>query len=263
MGRECEGYANLWATPLSTSTAPFQRGISKPKRRKILESRGKDETQRLSELYNEDEASFARHPTPESIYTPDSVDSHTSDGLGGTMTIVSDVEHSPVYSICRSPPIFQASDAYYLQYHAELGSQLLSNLEFQRNNPLKEVLIPRAMSSPLFLNALCTLSAGHMSNRASSNKDTLRKAELTYYGKTLSGVRKALAALPQETASSPAYIASVEELISTVASLCKYEAVRGSVRSWRGHLEALQRLVNSCGGLINLDRGIADWLSGL
>jgi hypothetical protein len=102
-----------------------------------------------------------------------------------------------------------------------------------------------------------------MSNWESSNQDTLRKAEMTYYGKTLSGIRNALTDLSQLVFMSPAYITLLEELLATVASLCKYEAVRGSVRSWRGHLEALQRLVISCGGLINLDREIADWLSGL
>lgn len=102
-----------------------------------------------------------------------------------------------------------------------------------------------------------------MSNWESSNQHTLRKAEMTYYGKTLSGIRNALTELSQLVFMSPAYVTLLEELLATVASLCKYEAVRGSVRSWRGHLEALQRLVISCGGLINLDREIADWLSGL
>jgi Fungal specific transcription factor domain len=177
-------------------------------------------------------------------------------------TIVSDIEYAPGYRITRSPSIFQASEFFYLQYHAELGSQLLSNLETQRN-PLNEVLIPRAFSSPLLMNALCTLSAGHMSNRASSNQETLRKAEMIYYGKTLSGVRRALANLPEENVTNPAYRFSLEELLATVASLTKYEVVRGSVRSWRGHMEALQRLVTSCGGLMNLDPDIGDWLSGL
>jgi hypothetical protein len=86
---------------------------------------------------------------------------------------------------------------------------------------------------------------------------------MTYYGKTLSGIRNALTELSQLVFMSPSYVTLLEELLATVASLCKYEAVRGSVRSWRGHLEALQRLVISCGGLINLDREIADWLSGL
>ena len=139
---------------------------------------------------------------------------------------------------------------------------MVLNVQMERN-PLNEVLIPRALASPLLLNALCTLSAGHMSSWESPNGDALRKAEMTFYGKTLSGIRNALSDLSRLVFMSPAYITLLEELLATVASVCKYEAVRGSVRSWRGHLEALQRLVISCGGLANLNREFADWLSGL
>lgn len=172
------------------------------------------------------------------------------------------IVQSSGYRITRPLSILQAAESFYMNYHIERGSQLLSNLEVP-HNPLNEVLIPRALSSPLLLNALCTLSASHMSNWDTFDRDTLRKAELTYYGKTISGIRNGLVDLSHQVAMSPSYVSLLEELIAAIASLCKYESVRGSVRSWRGHLEALQRLVASCGGLANLDEGIADWLSGL
>lgn len=137
------------------------------------------------------------------------------------------------------------------------------NLEI-KHNALNQVLLPRALSSKLVRNALCALSAGHMANcKLTLNQESLRKSEMTFYGRTLSGVRDALTNISQVSVMSPAYMTILEELLAAVALLCKYNTLCGSVRSWRGHLEALQRLVSSCGGLINLNCEIADWLSGL
>ncbi|CRG89806.1 hypothetical protein PISL3812_06845 [Talaromyces islandicus] len=102
-----------------------------------------------------------------------------------------------------------------------------------------------------------------MANWPSSNQHELRNAEITYHGRTLSGVRNALAKLPKQDMFSASHMPLMEEIILTVASVCKYEAVRGNIKSWRGHLEALQSLVDYCGGFKNLDADIADWVSGL
>lgn len=200
--------------------------------------------------------------TPESIPTPDASRIQGNEDSHKSMTSFSNSRQLLENSITRSLTLFQPLEAFYIQYYVERGSHLVINLQMERN-PLNEVLIPRALSSPLLLDALCTLSAGHMLNWELPNGDALRKAEMIYYGKTLSGIRNALTDLSQLVYMSPAYITLVEDLLATVASLCKYEAVRGSVRSWRGHLEALQRLVISCGGLVKLNGEIADWLSGL
>lgn len=255
---------------MSTTTTIFQQQkVSETKRRKVSKVFQDDENSRSpsSQSTPKDSPSekicWTSHPsTPESISTPDASRTHENEDTYGSLTITSN--SGPIFenSITRTLTLFQPLEAFYIQYHVERGSHLVLNLQMERN-PLNEVLIPRALSSPLLLNALCTLSAGHMSNWESPNGDTLRKAEMTYYGKTLSGIRNALTDLSQLVFMSPAYITLLEELLATVASLCKYEAVRGSVRSWRGHLEALQRLVISCGGLVNLDRDFADWLSGL
>lgn len=186
-----------------------------------------------------------------------------NDGDASTPDTSPIAQQYPELQLIRSPSSTLASqDMLFVQYHAERGFRLLSNLETQ-HNPLKELLIPRALSSPLLLNALCTLAAAHMTNWESGNRDSLRTAEVKYYGQTLSGLRAALTHLPSEPALKRSDMASLEELIVTIAWVCKYEIVRGSVKQWRGHLEALQRLVISCGGLATLNRDIADWLSGL
>lgn len=255
---------------MSTTTTTFQQQkVSETKRRKVSKICQDDEislspSSKSTPTYSpSEELCWTSHPsTPESISTPDASRIHGSEDNYGSFIIAPN--NGPIFenSITRTLTLFQPLEAFYIQYHVERGSHLVLNLQMERN-PFNEVLIPRALSSPLLLNALCTLSAGHMSNWESPNGDALRKAEMTYYGKTLSGIRNALTDLSQLVFMSPAYIILLEELLATVASLCKYEAVRGSVRSWRGHLEALQRLVISCGGLVNLDRDFADWLSGL
>jgi hypothetical protein len=107
------------------------------------------------------------------------------------------------------------------------------------------------------------MSASHMANGTSLDQLSLRNAEITYHGRTLSGVRNALAKLPKQDMFSSSHTTLVEEIILAVASVCKYEAVRGNIKSWRGHLEALQNLVDYCGGYKNMDVYIADWVSGL
>lgn len=255
---------------MSTTTTTFQQQrVSETKRRKtskichdddVINSPSPASTAAYSPSEN---FCWTSDPaTPESIPTPDAARIHENEDSYKAMTMTSNYEPIFENSMTRSLTLFQPFEAFYVQYHVERGSHLILNVQMERN-PLNEVLIPRALSSPLLLNALCTLAAGHMSSWESPNRDVLQKAEMTYYGKTLSGIRNALTDLSRLTFMSPAYITLLEELLAAVASVCKYEAVRGSVRSWRGHLEALQRLVITCGGLANLNREFADWLSGL
>lgn len=48
-----------------------------------------------------------------------------------------------------------------------------------------------------------------------------------------------------------------------VGLLCKYEVVRGSVKQWVVHLDALQRLIISRGGFGSMDREAGEFLRGL
>lgn len=142
---------------------------------------------------------------------------------------------------------------HYLQYHVEQGSKLLANLETDEN-PLRALIIPRALMSPLLLKAVCAVSAMHLANRSfySSNSET---AAADYYGRTLRELRTTLAEHPDSTFR--------DDTILAVAFLCKYEIVRGSVKQWAVHLDALQKLVLSRGGFASLDRETAEFVWGL
>lgn len=143
-------------------------------------------------------------------------------------------------------------ETHYLQYHMEQGSRLLANLE-SHDNPLRSMLIPRAMSSPLLMKAVCAVSALHLANR--SHGFGAHTAAVKYYSGTLNGLRTALDKCSAEAFPDDAMLA--------VGLLCKYEIVRGSVKQWVVHLNALQRLIVSRGGFASMDRDAAEFLRGL
>jgi hypothetical protein len=144
------------------------------------------------------------------------------------------------------------NETHYLQYHMEQGSRLLANLESD-DNPLRSMLIPRAMSSPLLMKAVCAVSALHLANRFQGFG--AHTAAVKYYSGTLNGLRTALAQCSTELFPDDAMLA--------VGLLCKYEIVRGSVKQWVVHLNALQRLIVSRGGFASMDREAAEFLRGL
>lgn len=144
-------------------------------------------------------------------------------------------------------------DSHYLQYHMEMGSKLLANLETD-DNPLRSLLVPRALSSPLLMNALCAVSAAHFSNR-SFNSGSAEHEGTNYYIDTMRGLRTTLT--KSQKGSFP------DDGILAVALLCKYEIVRGSVKQWAVHLDALQTLVTSRGGLAQLNEETAEFVRGL
>ncbi|EAA62784.1 predicted protein [Aspergillus nidulans FGSC A4] len=135
----------------------------------------------------------------------------------------------------------------------ERGSKLLTNLESDEN-PLRSMLIPRALSSTLLMNALCALSAIHFSNRTHHSWFAENEGA-KYYIDTMRGLRTTLAT------SERSYVP--DDAILAVSLLCKYEIVRGSVKQWAVHLDAVQTLVSSRGGLNQLDQDAAEFIRGL
>lgn len=143
-------------------------------------------------------------------------------------------------------------EAHYLQYHEAMASQRLANLESE-HNPLRSFLIPRAMSSPLLMKAVCAISAMHLSNRTDSLD--AKTAAIDFYGRTLRGLRTVMAQSVTEIVPDDAILA--------VGMMCKYEVVRGSVQQWVVHLTALHRLIASRGGLGSMEPEAAHFLRGL
>ena len=157
----------------------------------------------------------------------------------------------PMY--CGYASHLSTPEAHYLQYYVEQGSKLLANLETD-DNPLRALIMPRAMLSPLLTKAVCAVSAMHLSNRSLEDRGN-GTAAANYYIRTLRDLRTSLEECPNATLRGDTVLA--------VALLCKYEIVRGSVKQWAVHLNALQKLVISRGGFSCLDRETAEFLWGL
>ncbi|KAE8379249.1 fungal-specific transcription factor domain-containing protein [Aspergillus bertholletiae] len=254
----------MWAEPLKPTAEIFQQVVP-PKRRRISLS---------PSLCASSPATSVEQPSPNSTLfsgyttapsTPSdygAIEIHTprdedSDSLGGD-DLARGATHIETCSIvvpkqCGSLSHLSNLEMHYLQYHMEQGSRLLANLESDEN-PLRSLIIPCALSSPLLMKALCAVSAMHLANRSGDNWSA-QTAAANYYVHTMSGLRSALSKSSVE--GFPA------DSILAVALLCKYEIIRGSVKQWAVHLSALERLVVSRGGFSTFDQDTAEFLWGL
>ncbi|KAL2857823.1 fungal-specific transcription factor domain-containing protein [Aspergillus pseudoustus] len=257
LGLACEGYGSMWATPLGPGAHAFQQ-IEPSKQREPSPSPTPSVSSTLSPGQTSPACFSVGSPVAESTHiTPASSLSGQDDSeelvdrgqtLGQRDQLVI-ATPSPSRLISH----LSTSDTQYLQYHLEYGSRLLANLETDEN-PLRSLLIPRALSSPLLMNALCALSATHFSNRAHGSWSAEHEGA-KYYIDTMRGLQTALS----KSHSRPIQ----DDAILAVALLCKYEITRGSVKQWAVHLEALDSLVLSRGGLSHLDDDTAEFVRGL
>lgn len=254
----------MWVEPLGPSAQAFSK-VESPKRRRLDDASSLPPSPgslASPEPWLETHSSSSSgQVTPGSLSTPTSprecesitMDSHAAHNSGDTTP---EYIKSPTDAVIPRPQGYishlSCHETHYLQYHMEQGSRLLSNLESD-DNPLRSILIPRAMSSPLLMKAVCAVSALHLANR--SHGSDAHTAAVKYYSGTLNGLRKILGDCPTESLSDDAILA--------VGMLCKYEIVRGSVKQWSVHLNALQRLIVSRGGYTSIDRPAAEFLRGL
>ncbi|KAJ5247350.1 hypothetical protein N7468_002333 [Penicillium chermesinum] len=234
-GRTCEGYGSLWVEPLGPSAHIFTPAELSKRRSGLSPHTGL-----LS-------PSLSPHPDnkiPPRVQTPKS-DAPEEDSN-------EEISLAVIQRPRNYVPHLSDHELHYLQYHVEEGSKLLANLESD-DNPLRSLLIPRAMSSPLLMKAICAVSALHLANR--SQTFSALTASANFYGRTLAGLRAALNDSTQGSLTDDAMLA--------VGLMCKYEIVRGSVKQWGVHLSALQRMIASRGGLRTMDPDAGQFLRGL
>lgn len=260
LGRVCEGYGSLWAEPLNPFTTVFQQ-TDEQKRRGLSSSPVSSATRTPDDGIldiNSISSSDLLKDDDDAI----SIDSHSQ------ISSTSDLNALALISAIPVQPGFSTNEAHYLQYHIEQGSKLLANLE-NDDNPLRSLLIPRALNSPLVMKATCAMSAMHFANRAQDGF-TAKTAATKYYIQTVRELREVLArcftapaAITSGDGNSSAAGMISDELILAVGLLCKYEIVRGSVKQWAVHLGALRKLIIARGGYTFLDPEMAEFLWGL
>ncbi|KAJ5977872.1 hypothetical protein N7501_001214 [Penicillium viridicatum] len=264
-GRTCEGYGSIWVEPLSPSAQVFSQ-TETSKRRRLSASSPSQFPSPAPSSHSDAWLETRLSPGPETSLSW-SIPSASREYVPSEAAIspVQDIEeYSPGPDIDLDSSVavipqpqgyishLSTHETHYLQYHMEQGSRLLANLE-SHDNPLRLMLIPRAMSSPLLMKAVCAISALHLANR--THGFGARTAAVKYYSGTLNGLRTALDKCSTEVFPDDAMLA--------VGLLCKYEIVRGSVKQWVVHLNALQRLIVSRGGFASMDRDAAGFLRGL
>ncbi|KAE8152549.1 C6 transcription factor [Aspergillus avenaceus] len=258
LGLDCGGYGSMWAEPLNPSADVFQTAPAK--RRRVSLSPNLSASSPVTPLDQYSPGSTVSTgvstipSTPsdyDSIgaYTPQTESSNETDGQLLDLTDRAMVVSKP----CGTLSHLSNLETHYLQYHMEKGSKLLANLE-SAENPLRSLIIPRALSSPLLMKALCAMSAMHFANRSYDSLSAQTTAA-NYYIRTMSGLRSGLSRCPVGAFPS--------ESILAVALLCKYEIVRGSVKQWAVHLNALEKLIISRGGFSTFDQETAEFLWGL
>ncbi|KAJ6109533.1 hypothetical protein N7486_001768 [Penicillium sp. IBT 16267x] len=267
-GRICEGYGSLWAEPLGPSAQVFKPADSTVSTN-TFNPRPQDESSPshlvspslspLSDACLDAQPSVSMSPSGSIPSSPrhwlnesDIPQNHDQNDQITEEVAISQESLAVVPRPRNYISHLSDLESHYLQYHVQQGSRLLANLESD-GNPLRSLLIPRAMSSPLLMRAVCAISALHLANR--SQGFSAQTASATFYGRTLNGIRSELVDSSPEALSDDTMLA--------VGLLCKYEIVRGSVKQWVVHLNALQRLIATRGGLHSMDPDAAHFLRGL
>lgn len=115
-------------------------------------------------------------------------------------------------------------------------SRVLINVDGP-SNPLRSVLLPRAVISPTLMNALYATSALHV---FVGNRDPeFRTLALAYYNRAASALHHLIANLGPRTER-----ADFEILLLTAVYLCLYEIISGG-SNWRFHLQGIQKLFDT------------------
>ncbi|PKY01271.1 C6 transcription factor [Aspergillus campestris IBT 28561] len=269
LGLSCEGYGSIWAKPLNPSDQVFQQYEPVPKRRRIDASASELGSSPASTREPSSPCSTVSTCPSISLSSPSDSNAIEIRTPSADNSDFDDVDTSrgkevvpwnaPVeFGLGILDPSGHMSnlshlETHFLQYHMEQGSKLLANLDSDEN-PLRSLIIPRALSSPLLMKALCAVSAMHLANRSQDNLHA-QTAAANYYIRTMSGIRAALFQSPGQPFT--------DDSILSVALLVKYEIVRGSVKQWATHLKALENLVISRGGFATFDTDLAEFLWGL
>jgi hypothetical protein len=283
LGYACEGYSTIW----TISPAPSRVAARLP-RLAVLPSRGSDLGQLSASLYHVSQSSppsaKAKELSPHCLgieterisssnsgnfkHCTDSgefFESCPSSANVGIDAVVTECIHTHDALALYSPTLWNVSSPIsgermrFLQYYIERASDRLINLEIA-DNPLRTLVLPRASSSILVLNALCALAACHQSNTSQGLELQSSARALSYYSRTLQDLRKSLEV--NCSGNNDDLLPSTDSIL-TAALLCKYEIVSGSTKQWPLHLKAVQRLVALRGGFDTLDHDLRGFLSGL
>lgn len=127
-------------------------------------------------------------------------------------------------------------EQFLLHHYTFKMSALLINVD-SSSNPLRKVLLPRAVVAPVLMDAIYATSALHVF--VGNHNSEFRKASLGYYNKAASALHRLIADVSVQRNRT-----DLEVLLLTSVFLCKYEIISGGVSHWRSHLQGVQKMLD-------------------
>lgn len=162
---------------------------------------------------------------------------------------------SPDQTIDLSLPIhvgyfsnMSSIDWQLLQYYVEKLSDLILNGHAPQN-PLRSVVLPRMASSPLLLQAVCSIAAQHRANSATEDKQQLQRMATGYYVRALSNLKEWIPYISWMQDTSTCMDSEAIELVLLISVfLCKHEIIKAGVANWRPHLLGVESFCQALEG---------------
>ena len=132
------------------------------------------------------------------------------------------------------------SDWQNYQYYVEKMSDLILNGHAPQN-PLRVVAIPRIMSSPVLLQAVCSISAQHRANSSLKGRAQYQRAADLYYLRALSSLKNMIPyVMYLQTSAGYHDPEALEHILLISIFLCKHEIIKSGVANWRAHLAGVE-----------------------
>ena len=154
-------------------------------------------------------------------------------------------------------PQFTGQDFYYIRYFHEQGAKHLLNVDAGARNPLRCILLPRAVNSSGLLHAMCAVAACHRAQRSDPDiRMSFSVPATSLYVQAASWLRTSF----DRTAAG---CSNDDASLFTALLLCKYEIIQGSVHNWSCHLHGLERLVDASGGVGSLEHDCGQYIDSL
>ena len=144
---------------------------------------------------------------------------------------------SPPSMALTIQPDASQMERYLLHHYTFLMSSILINVD-SPTNPLRSVLLPRAVIFPGLKDALYAVAALHVS--VGKDDPEFRITSLAYHDKALTAFHERISQVLQKPNR-----AELEVLLLTAVFLCKYEIISGGVSNWRSHLQGLKEMLEA------------------
>ncbi|CAH0022391.1 unnamed protein product [Clonostachys rhizophaga] len=151
-------------------------------------------------------------------------------------------------------------DFYYLQYLDEQAATQLLNVDSGVFNPLRRLILPRALDCLGVLYGVCAVAACHQAQRSDPETRIDQNIVATkFYVKSVNWLQSTVG---RQAVQADSQCSSWDDAsVITSLLLCKYEIIKGSSAHWRDHLDGLELLIQKKGGIHNFEVECAQYVA--